>query len=133
MQTLKYYFFVIDIGFIVYWLVTLLGVIPNEYLFNDYLNPILVAWNWSFLPLDLLISATGLWSLYLWRQNDSRWRPFALISLVLTSCSGLQAVAFWTIRGDFDVWWWLPNVILLLYPLFFIKAVSVDHIATFGD
>ena len=133
MQTLKYYFFVIDIGFIVYWLVTLLGVIPNEYLFNDYLNPILVAWNWSFLPLDLLISATGLWSLYLWRQNDSRWRPFALISLVLTSCSGLQAVAFWTIRGDFDVWWWLPNVILLFYPLFFIKAVSVDHIATFGD
>lgn len=123
----------IDIGFIVYWLVTLLGVIPNEYLFNDYLNPILVAWNWSFLPLDLLISATGLWSLYLWRQNDSRWRPFALISLVLTSCSGLQAVAFWTIRGDFDVWWWLPNVILLFYPLFFIKAVSVDHIATFGD
>ena len=129
MQKLKYYFFVVDIGFIAYWLITLLEIVPNEYLFNDYANPILVAWNWSFLPLDLLVSATGLTSIYLWKSNDQKWIPLALISLVLTSCSGLQAIAFWTIRADFDVAWWLPNLFLLLYPLCFIKSVSLRYLA----
>jgi len=123
LKTLKYYFYVVDFGFIVYWFITLLGVIPSEYLFKDYGDPILIAWNWSFLPIDLLISATGLGSIYLWNRNDSRWASIALISLVLTFCSGLQALAFWAIRIDFDLWWWLPNAFLVLYPLFFINRV----------
>jgi len=123
MNKLKYYFLVVDIGFIVYWFITLLGVIPGEYLFKDYNNPILWAWNWSFLPLDLFISASGLTSVYLWRQKNPNWAPLALISLVLTFCSGLQAIAFWSIRLDFDISWWLPNLFLLLYPLFFMKSV----------
>ena len=122
MKRLKYYFLVVDIGFIAYWLITLLGIIPNEYLFKDYDNPILAAWNWSFLPLDLLISATGLSSLWLWRSGSDNWRALALISLVLTACSGLQAVAFWILRSDFDPAWWLPNLFLLIYPLFFIPG-----------
>ncbi len=123
MKTLKYYFWVVDIGFILYWLITLLGIIPNAYLFKDYHNPILVAWNWSFLPLDLFISATGLSSLWLWKKNNGAWKPMALISLVLTSCSGLQAIAFWVLRSDFDISWWLPNLFLLVYPLFFIPGL----------
>jgi hypothetical protein len=39
-----------DLGFIAYWLITALKLLPAEGLFNDYINPILVAWNWSFLP-----------------------------------------------------------------------------------
>ncbi len=40
---------------------------------------------------------------------------------VLTFCSGLMAVAFWTLRGDFDPAWWAPNLFfLLIYPLFFL-------------
>lgn len=122
MSRLKYYFLVVDIGFILYWAITLLGVIPNEHLFKDYDNPILVAWNWSFLPLDLLISATGLSSLWLWRSGRDGWHALALISLVLTSCSGLQAIAFWILRADYDPAWWLPNLFLLVYPLFFIPG-----------
>ncbi len=122
MNRLKYYFLVVDVGFILYWLITLLGVIPNEYLFKDYNNPILVAWNWSFLPLDLFISGSGLTSLYLWKRNIKSWKPLALISLVLTSCSGLQAIAFWVLRNDFDPSWWIPNLFLLVYPLFFIPS-----------
>ena len=49
-----------DLGFIAYWAITLVGVILDEYLFKDYDKPILSAWNWSFLPLDLAISASGL-------------------------------------------------------------------------
>ncbi|MCP4630628.1 MAG: YvaD family protein [bacterium] len=125
MKKLKYYFWVVDIGFILYWLTTLLKIIPDEYLFKDYENPILIAWNWSFLPLDLCISFTGLLSLWLWKNSMEEWRSMALISLVLTFCSGLQAVAFWVIRADFDPNWWIPNLFLLIYPLFFIpKLIS---------
>jgi len=123
MRTLKYFFWVVDIGFILYWSITLLEFIPIEYLFKDYDNPILSAWNWSFLPLDLAISATGIGSIVLWQRGVEQWVPLALISLVLTSCSGLQAIAFWVIRGDFDPSWWLPNLFLLIYPLFFMRGL----------
>jgi len=120
MKTLRYFFLVTDIGFLLYWLSTLLHLIPSAYLFKDYGNPLLVAWNWSFLPLDMAISATGLTALVLHRRGQGSYRSLALISLVLTSCSGLQALSFWAIRGDFDLGWWVPNLYLLLYPLFFL-------------
>lgn len=115
-------FVIVDVGFVAYWGITLAGVIPSEYLFKDYENPILQAWNWSFLPLDLLISASGLTSVALARRRRT-WRPWALISLVLTVCSGLQAIAFWVLRADFDPSWWAPNLLLLLYPLAFIPRL----------
>lgn len=127
MKTLKWYFLAVDIAFILYWLVTALHWIPQEWLFKDYGNPILVAWNWSFLPLDLLISATGLTSLYQYRKNHPAWRSTALVSLVLTFCSGLQALAFWTIRLDFDPVWWAPNAFLLVYPLYFIPKLMLHR------
>lgn len=80
-------FLIVDLGFIAYWAITLAGVIPDEYLFKDYDNPILSAWNWSFLPLDLAVSATGLTALRR-AKRGLRWRELALVSLVLTSCSG---------------------------------------------
>ena len=91
--------FLVDLGFIAYWAITLAGVIPDEYLFKDYDNPILSAWNWSFLPLDLAISATGLAALRRAKRGLS-WRDLALVSLVLTFCSGLMAVSLWTLHGD---------------------------------
>lgn len=123
MKMLKPFFLLTDIGFIVYWLITALHLIPTMYLFKDYADPILVAWNWSFLPLDLFVSATGLLSLYLHARGDARWSGLALVSLVLTFCSGLQALAFWSIRSDFDLAWWLPNGYLLVYPLFFLPRL----------
>ncbi len=123
MNTLRYFFLVVDIGFIIYWAITALHLIPAEYLFNDYSNPILVNWNWSFLPLDLLISATGLSSIYLHSRSRSGWKNMALVSLVLTSVSGLQAVSYWTLAGETDPAWWIPNLFLLIYPLFFIPRL----------
>lgn len=120
MKTLKIFFWVTDVGFIVYWLITFLHIIPESFLFKDYDNPILMAWNWSFLPLDILISITGLTSLYLFKKGNHNWEKMALVSLILTSCSGLQAISFWILRNDFDIWWWIPNLFLLIYPLFFL-------------
>ena len=46
-----------------------------------------------------------------------------IIALVLTCCAGLQAISFWAIRGDFKLGWWLPNLFLMLYPLWFLPAL----------
>ncbi len=123
MKLLKPFFLVTDIGFIVYWIVTYFHIIPESMAFKDYNNPIMIHWNWSFFPLDILISITGLGSLYLFRKNRPSWRPWALISLVLTFCSGLQAIAFWAFANDFDPYWWAFNLYLLIYPLFFLRTV----------
>jgi hypothetical protein len=94
MKRLTYFFLLVDSSFVLYWSVTALHLIPAEYLYNDYKNPILVNWNWSFFPLDLLVSSTGFYSLFLAKQGNPRWQVSALISLLLTSVSGLQAVAY---------------------------------------
>ncbi len=119
---------VTDIGFVLYWLMIYLELLPKEYLYKDYDNEITVAWNLSFIPLDLLISLTGLTSLYLYKKQLRLWSSFCIVSLSLTFCSGLQAIAFWGFRHDFDLWWWLPNAILLLYPLFFLPKL-IKHAA----
>ncbi|MED4463259.1 YvaD family protein [Metabacillus fastidiosus] len=121
MKYLKPFFLVTDIGFIIYWIVTYFNFIPKSWAFKDYDNAIIMAWNWSFFPLDIFISITGLYSLYLHRKGRDTWRSFALISLVLTFCSGLQAIAFWAFNKDFDISWWAMNLYLMIYPLFFMR------------
>lgn len=120
---LKSFFFITDLGFIIYWSITILKLIPPEYLYQDYNNKLLVIWNWSFFPLDIFISITGFVSLYLNRKKNKQWIALALISLTLTFCSGLQAIVFWIIKSDFDPTWWIPNLFLLIYPLFFIPTL----------
>ena len=123
MRVLKPFFWFTDLGFVLYWLVTLLHLIPTALLFNDYTNPLLVAWNWSFLPIDLLVSATGLTALWLHHRRLETWRSFALVSLTLTFASGLNAISFWLIRAEFDLVWWLPNLYLMLYPLLLVPKL----------
>ncbi|WP_161487952.1 DUF5360 family protein [Paenibacillus glacialis] len=36
-------------------------------------------------------------------------------------CSGLQVIAFWSCNKDFDITWWVFNLYLMIYPLFFIR------------
>jgi hypothetical protein len=123
MKNLKYIFLIVDIGFILYWIITWLAIIPPEYLYSDYNNPLMVDWNWSFLPLDLFISFTGITSVVKFNKGSESWKNWALMSLVLTFTSGLQAIAFWTIRLDFDLTWWLFNGFLLIYPLYYIPRL----------
>ena len=120
MKYLKPFFLITDIGFIIYWIITYFSLIPIDWAFKDYDNPIIIAWNWSFLPLDIFISATGLYSLYLYKKTSAKWKTYALISLVLTFCSGLQAIAFWGFSLEFDISWWAVNLYLMIYPLLFI-------------
>ena len=61
-----------DIGFLFYWAVSAAFVagwvdIPPEYLFSDYYDPRVFAWNWSFLPLDIAFSVVGLLAIHAFR------------------------------------------------------------------
>lgn len=112
-----------DLAFIAYWLVTALHLLPPELLYNDYNDPWMVDWNWSFLPIDLLVSLTGFAALLAARRRSPASPQLALVSLTLTSASGLMALSFWTLRHDLDPAWWLPNLFLLLYPLPFLRRL----------
>ena len=108
---------VIDIGFLLYWLLLSLHLVPPRVLFADYHLATVAAWNWSFLPLDVTASLTGLAAV---RRAPHRWRSaerLGAISLVLTSVAGGMAIGYWAIRGQFMITWWLPNMFLLVSPL----------------
>lgn len=123
MKLLKTLMIITDVGFVLYWIIVCLNLIPAEMLFRDYSSSVLVHWNWSFLPLDLAISATGLTSLWLSRKGLPSARRLMIVSLTLTFVSGLQAISFWVLAQDFSLMWWLPNLFLLLYPLFFLPRL----------
>lgn len=114
-----------DIVFLAYWFVSALhhaGVfpIPANWLYANADDPRVVAWNWSFLPLDLAFSLTGLAAIRCARLANPIWKPLALISLVLTMVAGGMAVGYWALLGEFDPFWFLPNLALLIWPLFFL-------------
>ena len=60
-----------DVGFILYWTTTAFHLLPAEWLYAAHDNPLMVAWNWSFFPLDMLASITGLWALLRPYQSDT--------------------------------------------------------------
>jgi hypothetical protein len=117
-----------DLGFITYWSLTALVAagllsVPPEYLFSDYHNPLVVAWNWSFAPLDIILSLAGLNAVRLQRAGDASWKGWAIFSLALTFCAGLMAISFWAIRGDFDVTWWTVNLALMIWPWIYLPTL----------
>jgi Family of unknown function (DUF5360) len=119
---------IIDIAMIIYWLVSFFALIswlelPKSMMYVGYGTPIIDAWNWSFAPLDILFSLIGLLSVRAAQRGDARWRSMAIISLTLTFCAGFMAVTFWAIRGEFDVSWWIPNLMLMIIPLFWIPRL----------
>lgn len=42
------FFWLTDVAFIVYWAIVFLRLLPAEYMYQDYRDPNLVAWNLSF-------------------------------------------------------------------------------------
>jgi hypothetical protein len=120
--TLRIALTITDLLFLAYLSVAALDAlniiaIPEAWLYADAHEPRVVAWNWSFFPLDMAFSLTGLYAVRLAKRGDDAWRPWALVSLTLTMVAGGMAVAYWTLLGEFDPVWFLPNLALLLWPL----------------
>jgi hypothetical protein len=125
---LKTSLLITDVGFLLYWALTALAAagaihIPAEYLYSDYDDPLVVAWNWSFMPLDVILSIAGIAAVSLHRAGNRSWRGLAVVSLALTFCAGLMAISFWAIRGDFDPTWWGVNLALTVWPLFYLPRL----------
>ncbi|MDR6866423.1 peptidoglycan/LPS O-acetylase OafA/YrhL [Microbacterium resistens] len=101
---------VTDVGLIVYWVLTALGIVSVGG------DGMITAWNWSFLPLDAFAIAAGLaWS-FLPRAH--RWAtPMLAIALALTHAAGLLALSFFVLWGTWDASWWLVNLWLALMPV----------------
>ncbi len=128
MKRMRPFLLVTDVGFVAYWAVSLLvlvglDVVPKSWLFKDYDDPIVFAWNWSFFPLDMVLSGCGLWAVRRHARGDEGWRPLAAFSLALTFCAGFMAISFWVIRCDFDPSWWAANLFLAIWPLFFLPKL----------
>lgn len=128
---------VTDLGFAAYWVLTLGHLLPPAWLFRDYADTTMGAWNFSFLPLDMVVSISGLASVALAKTCAGASRILLLVSLVTTSVSGLQALSFWTLRHDFDLGWWAPNLFLLVWPLPFLATMAwrapADYLVQSGD
>ena len=135
-RSLRLALLVTDLAFLAYWTVGLaslaslagLFALPASLMYADYDNPIVFAWNWSFLPLDLAFSATGLLAVTAAGRGDPRWRGLALLSLAFTMAAGGMAVSFWVIRQEFNPSWFLPNLALVVWPLAFLPGLlSADR------
>ncbi len=122
---------VTDLAFILYWILASLsqaGIlqIPPEWMYADYDQPDVIAWNWSFLPMDLAFSVFGLKAVVAARRGDPAWRPFAIVSLTLTMAAGGMAVSYWAILREFDPSWFFANLTLAIWPLFFMRRLMSD-------
>jgi len=127
-RSLAFALTVTDWLFIAYWMASgldKLGLVhvPADLLYANAHDPRVVAWNWSFFPLDIAFSVVGLAAVRASRRGRPVWRPLALISLVLTMVAGGMAVSYWTLLGEFDPAWFLPNLALLLWPLAFLPGL----------
>lgn len=126
---LRWTLLVIDIAFLAYWtfsalvLFGALKVAPSM-MYADYDEPSVVAWNWSFLPIDLAFSLTGLSAVVLSKRGNAAWIALAIISMTLTSAAGAMAVTYWTLMGQFDPAWFLPNLAIFLLPFFFVPGLA---------
>ncbi|MEL6342176.1 MAG: DUF5360 family protein [Myxococcota bacterium] len=123
-RAIKPWLIATDLGMLTYWAVTAakaLGIldIPGEYLYAGYDDPLMVIWNWSFFPLDLVFSVTGLAAAALLRCGHDGWRLLAPVSLALTWCAGFMALSFWALQGSFDPVWWAMNGFLVAWPTAF--------------
>jgi hypothetical protein len=120
-----------DLLFLTYWSVSALDAIglisvPPDLLYAGHDEPRVVAWNWSFFPLDLAFSILGLSAVRAARSGRAIWRPLALMSLICTMIAGGMAVAYWGLLGEFDPAWFLPNLALLIWPMAFVPELVRD-------
>lgn len=109
-----------DIGLLCYWILTAIGLISVGK------DPLLLAWNWSFVPLDVLAIAAGLLCSVL--PEDHRWSvPLFIAALALTHAAGLMAVSFFALWGTWDWSWWVVNVWLAVIPLILATMYIPKH------
>lgn len=115
---LKFLTTLTEIGMLAYWilataLVWNLVSIDPSLMYSNYQNPLVVAWNWSFFPIDVAFAVMGLTARF---GSITGLLKFKLetIAAVLMLCAGLMAISYWTITGEFSLTWWGVNIWLII-------------------
>lgn len=117
-----------DIGFLLYWAVSALALVglitlSPEWMYGGYGDPQVFAWNWSFVSIDLPFSVLGLAAVAADRRGSLAWRPLAFLSLAFTFAAGIMAVSYWAILMEWNPTWFLPNLLLVIWPLFYLPGL----------
>ncbi len=123
-----------DIAFLLYWLLAGLSTagivsLPPEWMYANHDQPDVIAWNWSFFPMDLAFSYFGLRAVAAARQGREIWRPYAIVSLTLTMAAGGMAVSYWVLMKEFNPSWFFANLALVIWPLFFMPRLLAESAA----
>jgi len=112
---------VTEVLMVLYWILASLLVfgfikIDPSMMYSDYENPLVVAWNWSFFPIDIAFAGIGLFAKY---GNVAGGQGFKLevSAATLMICAGLMAISYWVITGDFSPTWWAINIWLVFLGL----------------
>jgi hypothetical protein len=90
---------------------------PKDLRFRDYSNEIVQAWNWSFFPLDVAAALVVFLGVFLMNRKIAAGELVLMFGLTLTFCAGFMAISFWAYYGDFEIFWWGANSILMIVPL----------------
>lgn len=111
-----------EIGMLVYWLfagLVAIGliVVQPQLMYADYTDSAVIAWNWSFLPIDVLFAISGLSARYL-PLNSLLASKLEVFSLSLMFCAGLMAISYWVIVQFYDNLWWGLNIWLMVLPVY---------------
>lgn len=107
-----------EVGMLAYWVfagVVTAGwiMVAPEMMYPDHTNPLIVNWNWSFLPIDVLFAMAGLTARFAPLQT-AHATLLQIVSLTLMFCAGLMAISFWALQCWFDVTWWGINAWLVI-------------------
>ena len=113
----KWLLTITEAGMLFYWVFAALVAfaiiyVPPQYMYSDHQNPLVVIWNWSFFPIDVLFALTGLASRFV-SMSVNKAEALSVISLSLMFCAGLMAISFWMIQQTFDPFWWAVNLWLM--------------------
>jgi hypothetical protein len=122
-------FLITDLLLLMYWSVAgldALGLVavPADYLYSDYHQPLIVLWNWSFFPMDLLLSLSGLLAVILFKRRHGAWYEASIASVTLTFAAGFMAISYWSLAQDFSWSWWIPNLGMVLWPLAYLVTLT---------
>lgn len=113
---------------LIYWILAtalVLDIIDVDpaLMYSDHENPLVVAWNWSFFPIDVAFASIGLYAKYGDVEYNRKFK-LEVTAAALMVCAGLMAISYWVITGDFSPTWWAMNLWLItlgLVNLFSIK------------
>lgn len=118
LHVLKVFTTVTEIAMLLYWLLAgalvldLISVDPSL-MYSDYQNPLVIAWNWSFFPIDFAFAVIGLTARFGAIHGVLRLK-LEVTAAVLMMCAGLMAISYWILTGEFDLTWWSMNIWLII-------------------